>query len=316
MMKDHTHPISYSAIIPVYNSEQIVGMTIDRTVAFFESQQWTYEIILVNDGSPDNSWQIIQKKAKENPSIIAINLLKNYGQHTALYCGLQQSCGKYMITLDDDLQNPPEEIIHLVTKAEEGHDLVFGRFRKKEHGSYRRWGTRVIGSMNEKIFNKPDELVLTNFRLLERDVVDRICSYKTNYPYIPGLALMFATNPANVWVEHKKRPIGDSNYNSFKIAELVMRILFNYSSYPLRFVSFFGLIIALFSFLLGIYYFMRAVFIGTLVPGWATLVILLSFFNGTSLLMLSMLGEYIIRLLNQMSSTNSYYIKDIVQSDE
>lgn len=313
-MKQSASSMCYSAVIPVYNSEQLVSDTVDQTAAFFEAQGWRYEIILVNDGSPDNSWQIIQQKAQENPNVIAINLLRNYGQHTAIYCGFQHSTGDYVITLDDDLQNPPEEIRYLVAKITEGHDLVFGRFRKKEHDSYRRWGSYLIGYMNEKIFDKPDDLVLTNFRIIRRDVVDRICAYQTNYPYIPGLALMFATNPANVWVEHQKRPLGSSNYNFIKIAELVMRILFNYSSFPLRFVSAIGMIIALFSFVLGVYYLIRAVFVGTSVPGWATLVVLLSFFNGVSLLMLSMLGEYIIRLLNQVSSTKSYYVKEIVQS--
>ena len=311
MMSQTPTPKRYSAVIPVYNSQKIVGDTIDRTAAFFETHNLAYEIILVNDGSPDNSWQVIRDKAQAMPHVVAVNLLRNYGQHTALYCGFQQSTGDYVITLDDDLQNPPEEMLHLIEKAAEGHDLVFGRFRKKEHDSYRRAGSRLIGYMNEKIFDKPDDLVLTNFRIIRRDVVDRICGYQTNYPYIPGLSLMFATNPANVWVEHQKRPSGTSNYNFIKILELVMRILFNYSSYPLRFVSLAGMVISLLSFLLGIYYLIRAIFIGTSVPGWATLIVLMSFFNGLSLLILSMLGEYIIRLLNQVSSTKSYYIKEI-----
>jgi polyisoprenyl-phosphate glycosyltransferase len=315
-MNNLSNTICYSAVIPVYNSEKLVGSTVDRTAAFFESQGWAYEIILINDGSPDNSWQVIEQKALENPCVVAINLLKNYGQHTALYCGFQHSKGDYVITLDDDLQNPPEEIVHLVAKVTEGYDLVFGRFHKKEHDSYRRWGSRLIGYINEKIFDKPDDLVLSNFRIIRRDVIDRICAYQTNYPYIPGLALMFATNPANTWVTHQKRQIGNSNYNFIKILELVMRILFNYSSYPLRFVSAIGLIVAFLSFVLGIYYLIRATFIGTTVPGWATLVVLLSFFNGMSLLLMSMLGEYIIRLLNQFSSTKSYYVKEVVRNHE
>lgn len=315
MMSEPTKP-RYTAVIPVYNSAQIVAQTIDRTSAFFETHGWTYEIILVNDGSADNSWQVIQQIALAKPHVIAINLLRNYGQHTALFCGFQQSSGDYVITLDDDLQNPPEEMVHLIDKANEGHDLVFGRFHHKEHDSYRRLGSRLIGYINRKIFAKPEDLVLTNFRIIRRDVVERICSYQTNAPYIPGLALMFATNPANTWVEHQKRPSGHSNYNWLKILELVMRILFNYSSYPLRLVSTAGIVVAILSFVLGIYYLIRAVFIGIAVPGWATLAVLVSFFNGLSLLILSMLGEYLIRLLNQVSTTTSYYIKESVRRHE
>jgi len=308
--------IKYSVVIPVYKSANIVGDTIDQTVAFFEKHNLNYELILVNDGSPDQSWKILRQKAGTNAKIVAINFLRNYGQHTAVFCGLQQSTGDYVITMDDDLQNPPEEILHLIEKSKEGYDLVFGQFRVKQHAGYRRLGTLLIGEINQRIFHKPENLVLSNFRMIRRDVVDRMCDYQTGYPYIPGLALMFSANPANVMVEHKPRPVGKSNYNLLKIVELVMRILFNYSSYPLRLVSFIGGMIAGLSFLLGIYFLIKALFIGTSVQGWASVVVLLSFFNGVVILILSMLGEYTIRLLQQTSRTQSYYIKEMVRSNE
>jgi hypothetical protein len=152
--------------------------------------------------------------------------------------------------------------------------------------------------------------------MIRRDVVDRMCGYQTSYPYIPGLALMFSANPTNVTVEHKPRPVGKSNYNLLKIIELVMRILFNYSSYPLRLVSFIGGIIAVISFLLGIYFLLKALFVGTTVPGWASTVTLLSFFNGIVILILSMLGEYTVRLLRQTSQAQSYHIKELIRSNE
>lgn len=306
----------YSVIIPVFNSAPIIGTTVDRVIDFFVGRGWEYELILVNDGSSDGSWNVVREKAADNPRIKAFNLLHNYGQHTAVFCGLQHASGVYAITLDDDLQNPPEEIAHLVAKAQEGHDLVFGRFRQKQHAGYRRLGTRLINSMNRHIFNKPDDLVLTNFRIIRRDVVDRMCAYKTNYPYIPGLALLFATNPANTWVEHHSRPIGKSNYNLLRILELVMRIVFNYSSLPLRLVNMAGMLVAGASFFLGVLYLARALIVGTSVPGWATLVVLLSFLNGLILLMLGMLGEYLVRLLNQISSPQVYYVKEAINARE
>ncbi|MFB0536471.1 MAG: glycosyltransferase family 2 protein [Anaerolineae bacterium] len=304
--------IKYSVVIPVYNSASTVGETIDRTVAFFEGHSWNHELILVNDGSRDQSWDVLREKALANPHIVAINLLRNYGQHTALLCGFQESTGDYVITMDDDLQNPPEEIVHLINKAGEGHDVVFGRFRKKKHPWYRRLGSLLIRATNRQIFHQPKGLVLTNFRIIRRDVVDRMCSYRTHYPYIQGLALMFSINPSNVWVEHQSRRVGKSNYNLLKIAELVMRILFNYSSYPLRLVSMVGIVISTLSLLLGLYYLWKAIFIGVRVPGWTTVVVLISFFNGIVILILSMLGEYTVRLLNQTSSTESYHVKEII----
>jgi len=302
----------YSVVIPVYNSALMVGETIDRTVAFFEQHSWDYELILVNDHSRDRSWEILRQRALTNRRLVAINLLHNYGQHTAILCGFRKSSGDYVITLDDDLQNPPEEMIHLITKITEGYDLVFGRFREKKHSLYRRVGSLLINMINERIFHKPDNLVCTNFRIIRRDVIDRICSYRTGYPFVTGLALMFSDNPTNVWVEHQERSVGTSNYNLFKILELVMRILFNYSTFPLRLVSAIGLTISCLSFLLGLYYLARAVFVGTSVPGWATTVVLLSFFNGMTLLILSMLGEYTMRLLNQVSYVEYYEIKEII----
>ncbi|TYO99024.1 undecaprenyl-phosphate 4-deoxy-4-formamido-L-arabinose transferase [Geothermobacter ehrlichii] len=307
--------LKYSVVIPVYNSERIVGETIDRTVDFFEREKLDYEIILVNDGSSDNSFEILKEKARLNKNIIAVDLLKNYGQHTANFCGFKKSTGDYLITMDDDLQNPPEEIAKLINAVKDGYDVVFGVFREKKHAGYRKIGTRIISFVNRKIFGKPKDLILSNFRIIRRDVVDRICQYKTGYPYIPGLVLMFSSKQGNVLVEHHERKVGKSGYTLFKIAELVMRILFNYSSYPLRLVAFCGIGVSLASFLLGGFYLLKAFFHKAAVPGWTTVVVLLSFFNGIALLVLGMLGEYLIRLVNQTSSSSPYQIKESVNCD-
>jgi len=309
-------PVQYSVVIPVYNSEGVVGTTLDHTVAFFEGRGLSYEIIAVNDGSRDGSWGEVCGRAANNPNIVAINLLKNYGQHNANMCGFQRSRGDWVVTMDDDMQNPPEEIAHLIAKAEAGHDLVIGRFKEKKHAFYRRIGSILIKLINERIFKKEKDLVLTNFRLIRRDVVDRVCGYRTSYPYIPGLSLMFSNSRANTWVEHKPRTVGQTNYNLTKIVRLVATILFNYSSYPLRLVGAIGLGISSLSFLLGAYYLLAAVFREADVAGWTTLVVLLSFFNGVVILILSMLGEYLIRLINQSSSSESFHIKEMVNGGE
>ncbi len=302
----------YSVVIPVYNSSKLVGNTIDQTVSFFQTQGWNYEVIVVNDGSPDNSWDILREKAKENPCVIAINLLKNYGQHTAVFCGLQHATGDYAITIDDDLQNPPEEIVHMVNAVLEGYDIVYGRFRHKEHANYRRAGSKLISLINRRIFQQPDDLIVTNFRIIRRDVVQRMVNYRTSYPYITGLSLMFSSHRANVWVEHRPRPIGKSNYTWFRILALVTRILFNYSAYPLRVVSLLGFAVSILAFVAGIYYLLRAIFIGVSVPGWATVIVLLSFFSGINTIIVSMLGEYLIRLVRQVSESSSYHLKEIL----
>jgi hypothetical protein len=143
--------------------------------------------------------------------------------------------------------------------------------------------------------------------------VERVCAYRTNYPYIPGLVLMFASNPANVFVEHRSRESGASQYSAGKIAQLMLRILLSYSVYPLRLVSSLGAAVAALSFALGAFYLGRAVFVGTTVPGWATVVVLMSFFNGLALLCLALLGEYTVRVLNQVSGQPPYCVREIVR---
>ena len=174
----------------------------------------------------------------------------------------------------------------------------------------------MIAYINNRIFSNHKGLVLSNFRIISREVVDRICDYKTAYPYITGLVMMFCDRPANVLVEHQERPIGKSNYNMRRILSLVTRILFNYSSYPLRIVTFFGLFVSGLSLLLGCFYLCRGLFTSVSVPGWTTLAVLMSFFNGITLLLLGMLGEYLIRLINQSSWSMPYHISEVVTSND
>jgi glycosyltransferase involved in cell wall biosynthesis len=304
-----------SIIVPVYNSEGVVGDTIDRTTKVCEQAGIDYELVLVNDGSTDGSWGVVAERAANNKRIVAVDLLKNYGQHTAVFAGLRISKGRYAVTMDDDLQNPPEEIIPLLAKAEEGYDLVVGRFHQKRHSFVRRLGSGLVDWMNRRIFHKPKDFVLTNFRCIRRDVIDRMVDYRTAYPYIPGLALMFSYRRANVPVEHRPRTVGKSNYNLKRILAVVFRILFNYSSYPLRLVSGIGLLVTGVAFALTAYIFIRNLLVGSSVPGWTSVALMLAFFNGVTLLIISMLGEYLVRLLNQSSQSHGYHIRTIVGDD-
>lgn len=305
----------YSVVVPVYNSEAIIEQTVAGIINFFRSNNLRYEIILVNDGSRDNTWNKLVHLTHANKNLRSINFLKNYGQHSAVYCGIRESKGDYVITMDDDLQNPPAEIIHLINKIKEGHDAVFAKFKVKQHSFTRRLGSKVIGYLNEEIFRKPKGLTLTNFRIFSKEVVQRMTAYKTLYPYIPGLILMFANNIANVYTEHHERKAGKSNYTIVTIARLVSRLLFNYSSFPLKLLSAVGFSVSLISFLIGMFYLLRALFIGSQVLGFTTLIVVLSFLNGFVIVMLGVMGEYISRIMNHLSSDISYYIKETVVNE-
>jgi polyisoprenyl-phosphate glycosyltransferase len=299
---------TYSVVVPVYNSVKLVGNTVDRIVEVFEKAGLAYELILVNDGSRDGSWDVIAGKARDNAHIVALDLLKNYGQHNANLAGFRESSGDYVITMDDDLQNPPDQALLLIDEALTGRDLVFGAFDRKQAAGYRRLGSKAISMINHRVFHQPTDLVVSNFRILRRDVVDRICASRTSEPYITGQALLYSSNRSSVTVRHDPRAVGGSSYNAVRIARLVLTILFSYSIYPLRLAALGGFIMAGVSFVLGAGYLIHGLFANTQVHGWTTIVVLLAVFNGFTIALLSMLGEYVVRTLNTVNQQETYHI--------
>jgi polyisoprenyl-phosphate glycosyltransferase len=306
------HAFRYSVVVPVFNSEAVVGRTIDRIVATFEEARLAYEVILVNDGSQDGSWEVIAGRARANPHLVALNLLRNYGQHHANLAGFREATGDFVITMDDDLQNPPDQALVLIDAAMRGNDVVFGRFERKQAPGYRRLGSSLISTINRRVFGQPPGLAVSNFRILRRDVVDRICASRTAHPYVTGQALLYSQNPADVTVRHEPRPVGKSNYSLVRILKLVFGILFSYSLWPLRAAAVGGFVVAAASFLLGAFYLVRALFVDTPVQGWTTIAVLLSMFSGFIIALLSMLGEYVVRTLDAVSAHESYHISQRV----
>jgi glycosyltransferase involved in cell wall biosynthesis len=299
---------SYSVVIPVFNSERIVGSTVERTISFFEGAGLDFEVILVDDGSSDGSWDVVRELAESNPAVVAIKLLKNYGQHNANLCGFRAARGDFVITMDDDGQNPPEEIAKLISAAEEGYEVVFGQFEQKQSSLGRALGSRAIGLVNRRIFGQPRDLAVSNFRILRRDVVERICASGSAHPYISGQALLYSTKRANVRVRHAPRVDGESNYNLVRITRLVLTIMFSYSSAPLHAMAVAGSIIAFGSFGVGAFYLLYGLLGQSQVEGWTSLIVLLTFLNGVVILMLGMLGEYTVRTLNQVSDKETFHV--------
>ena len=270
--------------------------------------------MLVNDGSRDGSWDVIAQRARTTPHIVALNLLRNYGQHHANLAGMRESTGDYVITMDDDLQNPPDQALLLIEEAMHGRDVVFGRFDQKQAVGYRRLGSKMISLVNRRVFGQPPGLAVSNFRILRRDVVERICESRTAHPYITGQALMYSNNVTDVLVRHDPRRVGTSNYGMRRIMSLVLAILFSYSVFPLRAAAGVGFIVAFGSFLLGAFYLVRSIFVQSHVEGWTTIAVLLALLNGVVIMLLSMLGEYVVRTLNAVSAVTTYHVTERVSS--
>lgn len=307
--------LTYSVVIPVYNSEKVVGETIDRIISFFESKKWKFEIILVNDCSPDGSWAIIRDRAENDDRIVAINLIKNYGQHTANIVGFRYVTGDCTITMDDDLQNPPEEIEKLALKHAEGYDLVVGTFDEKKSASYRKLGSNMMQLVNKKIFKGPRDFRYTNFRLMARPVIDRINKYRNHYPYTSGMAMMFSRKQANVMVRHDQRMVGKSNYNFRKLLRLAWSIMFNYSKLPIRILVTVGLIISVISLGIAAALVVKTLLTGASGTGWTSLMLVVSVSNAVLFLAVSILGEYLAVIANQVRMERHFYIGDEVGRD-
>lgn len=302
-----------SVVVPVYNTVRTLPVLCDRLESVLGgTMRVPYEVVLVDDGSRNPAtWPKLLELKEARAELRVYRLARNYGQHSAVLCGFAESRGDFVITLDDDLQNPPEEIPKLYQAImESGADAVFGVFEKKKHPFYRRIGTRIIDRLNSAIFQKPADLVLSNYRIIARGTVDRLVRHKTAFPYIPGLILLYGSTFANTTVRHEARADGESSYGLRQILTLCARLLFNYSSFPIRFICGVGLAVAGVSFLFGMAIIVRVVLEGTSVPGWPTIAVLTSFFNGLLLLMVAILGEYIARLNTTISWPMAYSIRD------
>lgn len=306
-----------SIVVPAFNSESFVTVTLTRIIQDMELMGNPFEIVIVNDGSSDYTWIEIQKFAIRDTRIVAINLLKNYGQHSALMCGLRHTQGKYVVTLDDDLQNPPEEIPRLLNYCVQGnYDLVIGEFVEPKKARFRVLGTEVVNRIVTRVFNKPSELKLSTFRVIRRDVVNRVCQSNNPTPYITGELLFAAASISNIEVRHDQRIAGNSSYNPFKILELVRRITFSYSIELLRIACRLGTLTAVLAFLFSAIMTIRGMALNGVVPGWTSMVTTISFFSGIIIFLLSLIGEYLSVVLLQTLGTPAYREAAIVKNGQ
>ena len=308
--KDNLRSLDYSVVIPVYNSENSIELLCHRIREVFEKMQQSYEIILVDDSSVDNSWSKMKQLRERNKNIKLIQLMRNFGQHNALICGFHHVSGEYVITMDDDLQNPPEEIPKLINEIMKGYDSVIGALDIKQDKLFKRISSFFIRYLNTKIFNKPKELKLSSFRIMKRTLTDEIKILKTPYPFISGMMLSLTRNIGNVTVKHEKRQFGRSTYSLRKLISLTFNLIINYTSLPLRMLTSFGIMISLLSLFMGFYFIIKKLLSDTIVPGWTSVVVLLSFFNGILLAILSIMGEYLTRIISEVSNRQQFVIRE------
>ena len=288
-----------SFVIPCYRSEQTLESVIneiDETMA--KQGGYDYEIILVNDGSPDNTWDKIREIAgkRTDNKVLGINFAKNFGQHAALMAGLKATKGDYVVCLDDDGQTPADEVYKLLDALKNGADAVYARYGHKQHNVFRNFGTAMNEWMASVMLGKPRELFVSSYFAVRRFVVDEMVKYDSSYPYVIGLVLRTTKNIVNVDVNHRKREVGTSGYTFVKLLGLWINGFTAFSIKPLRIATLSGSAFACFGFIYGIYTVIKK-FVNPNVPvGFSAMMSAIMFIGGMLMLMLGMVGEYIGRI--------------------
>ncbi len=302
-------------MVPCYRSGPWLEKLVERVAATMQPLGRSYELILVNDASPDDvTWPAIRKLAATHPEVIGIDLMGNVGQFRALLCGMEEAAGDLLVTMDDDLQNPPEEIPKLITAIEADDELqaVIGSYRQKRHSWFRNLGTRMVARVYRSTYGKPDGLQTTSFRALRRSLVDAILAHRTVKPVIGALILQSTSRIANVDVDHHPRSEGGSGWRLGRLMGATIDNVVNASTAPLRFVSLAGIVIALFSFALALFYLLQGFFNPTVVAGFPTTVVLIIFFGGSILAAIGLLGEYVIRIVTEVTGAPRYVVRERV----
>jgi glycosyltransferase involved in cell wall biosynthesis len=290
-----------SVVVPVYRSKDSLPILVERLVAQLGTMGHPFEIVLIDDHSPDESWSVLRRLKARHQQLKIVRLLRNRGQHNAILCGLSLVTGDIIITMDDDLQNPPEEIPKLVEAIEQGYDLAIGAYDLKKHGQLRNIGGGLVDHVQRRIFDLPPDFQLTSFRAIRRIVVDHVNKMAGAFPYVTSMLLSHTSSYVNVPVRHEPRQFGRSNYSVKRSFLLALNLLLTYSDYPLCFVGLLCSLAFLASVGFGLYIFGRVLFFGSFAPGWASTVVILAFFNSLILLAQVILGIYVSRINQQVT---------------
>jgi len=300
--------IQVSIVIPVYNSENCLDVLASNLTNILEDLGKAYEVILINDGSLDNSWEKISTLSKDYGKLKGINLRKNFGQDSAIMAGLNYSSGESIIIMDDDFQHDPAAIPSLLGALEKGHDVCYARFNSKKQSWFKNFGSWFNDKVANVILKKPKEIYLSPYKAIKREVVDEIIKYDGPYPYVDGLLFRITYNITQVTIEHHQ---GYGNYNLTKSIRVWSRLATNFSVIPLRIATVLGFISSGIGFILALYFIYRKL-TGSPPVGWASLIVVVLFVGGIQLVTTGIIGEYIGRLFLHHSKEPQFVVSEVI----
>lgn len=298
-----------SFVIPCYYSQDTIADVVAGIEEEFPKDKYNIEMVLVNDGSKDNTFNVLKELADKDSRVVALNLSKNFGQDSATMCGLTNATGDYMIVLDDDGQNPPSEAHKLLEKIQEGYDAVFSKYHEKKDTAFKKFGHDLNDVMATELIGKPKNLELNSYFIITSFVRDEMIKYNGAYPYIWGLILRVTDNIANVYVDHKAREVGKSTYTLSKLVSLWLDGFISFSIKPLRVTSILGIVATLMGFILTVFIVIHTLLKGD-VEGWTSMMAAILLLSGFQMIMLGMLGEYVGRIFINANNSPQFIVKD------
>ena len=309
-----TNP-EYSIVVPVYNSCESLEELYRRINMIMDKIGKTFEVIFVDDDSADNSWKTLESIQRANPeNVIAIRLARNFGQHNATVCGIAQVKGDYIITIDDDLQNPPEEITKLIDAMQSSDsDLVYGIYGKKHHSMARNLGSGALKGWSRRIFKTKGNG--SSFRIMKSSLGKNLLNHQINFIYIDELFNWYTSHIGFVLVDHQKRPYQQSTYTSHSLFSMLSNLIIYYTAMPLKIMVYGGFISALLSFLAALLFIYRKLIHGIPIQGFTITIVTILFSTSIILLSLGVIGEYLSRIYMVQNRKPPFTIKTILNNE-
>lgn len=302
-----------SVVVPVYNSVRSLDELHFRLVKVFKGMHANYEIIMVDDGSSDGSYLKLKELRQKDKNVKIIKLIKNFGQQSALICGLNHTSGKYIVTIDDDLQNPPEEIPKLLKELKQGYDLIIGIPKIKRHNIFRNFRSSLITWLINSILGFTRDIKRSSFKVFTKEVCDNVVKIKSSFPYLPAYIAQVVSfdKITNVVISHNERRYGNSNYSLKDLIKFLYNLIFNYSLIPLKIMSAIGLLLSTASIIYGIILIIRKVFFSVVfLHGWLSIIVFVAFLGGLILFTLGIVGEYLIRIITELTGKPIYIVEE------
>lgn len=299
-----------SIVVPVYRSASILPKLAIHVLERMREEGWenSFELLLVNDASPDESWQVIRSLAEQHPFVRGMNLRRNTGQHNAIMAGLNHARGTFVVMMDDDLQHPPHALADMVRALEQGYDVCYTRYVNRKHVLWKQWGSRFNDRVATILLDKPKGLYLSSFKAIRREIAQEVVKYNGPYAYVDGLILDVTRSITVIDIEHQARDEGESTYTFRHLFSLWMKMATSFSVTPLRLATYLGFALAAVSLVMIVSIVVMKILHPEFPRGWASLIATILFIGGVQTLCIGMIGEYLGRAYLKLNGKPQFVV--------